>query len=271
MTRARFSTIAVSAILILTTLSLLRLRAENKAAESGDGATPRTPVLVELFTSEGCSSCPPADVLLQKLDRTEPVPGANIVVLSEHVDYWNSGGWKDPYSARDFSIRQSDYARRFRLDGAYTPQMVVDGDAQFVGSNEHDALHAIENAAKNAKLPVSLTAIHLEGANTVSLHIEAGSPVSTRKPVTAQVWIALADDSDQSSVRHGENAGRNLTHVAVVRKLTKVGDLDRNGSFSGDAKLNAENVTIKNLRVIVIVQEKNTGRIFGIATGRLSD
>jgi hypothetical protein len=272
MTRARFSTIAIFAILILTMLiSLLRLRAENKTAESVNGTTARAPVLVELFTSEGCSSCPPADVLLQKLDRTQPVPGADIVVLSEHVDYWNNGGWKDPYSARDFSTRQSDYARRFRLEGPYTPQMVVDGDAEFVGSNEHDALHAIENAVKSAKLPVSLSAIHLDGANAVSLHIEAGSPVAGKKPVAAQVWIALADDSDQSSVRHGENAGRNLTHVAVVRKLTKVGDLDRNGSFSGDAKLSADNATTKNLRVIAILQEKNTGRIFGVATGRLSD
>ncbi len=271
MTRARFSTIAIFAILILTSLSLLRLRAENKTAESVNGTTARAPVLVELFTSEGCSSCPPADVLLQKLDRTQPVPGADIVVLSEHVDYWNNGGWKDPYSSRDFSIRQSDYARRFRLEGPYTPQMVVDGDAEFVGSNEHDALHAIDNAAKSAKLPVSLSAIHLDGANAVSLHIEAGSSASDKKPVAAQVWVALADESDQSSVRHGENAGRNLTHVAVVRTLTKVGDLDRGGSFSGDAKLNADNVTTKNLRVIAIVQEKNTGRVFGIARGRLPD
>jgi hypothetical protein len=271
MTRARFSTIAIFAILILTTLSLLRLRAENKPAESVNGAAARAPVLVELFTSEGCSSCPPADVLLQKLDRTQPVPGADIVVLSEHVDYWNNGGWKDPYSARDFSIRQSDYARRFRLDGPYTPQMVVDGDTQFVGSNEHDALHAIENAAKSAKLPVNLSAIHMEGANAVSLHLEAGLPVAARKPVAAEVWVALADESDQSSVRHGENAGRNLTHVAVVRKLTKVGDLDRTGSFSGETKINADNVTTKNLRVIAILQEKNTGRIFGAAMGRLPD
>src|ERR1044072_3572695 len=115
-------------------------------------------VLVELFTSEGCSSCPPADALLERLDRAQPVAGAQIIVLSEHVDYWNHIGWADPYSSPAFSARQQQYARRFRTQGPYTPQMVVDGRTEFVGSDARSAESSIRDAFGQPKVAVRITA-----------------------------------------------------------------------------------------------------------------
>src|SRR6201993_5144283 len=144
-------------ISILTILALRYVHAASTPAASSSDGAPRTPVLVELFTSEGCSSCPPADALLERLDRSQRASGADLIVLSEHVDYWNDIGWRDPYSSHEYSERQSAYAAQFGLGSIYTPQMIVDGHFEFVGSDERRAKQAIESATKVMKAPVSLS------------------------------------------------------------------------------------------------------------------
>src|SRR3989475_1008196 len=122
----------------------------------GPAGGKKTPVIVELFTSEGCSDCPPADALLTKLDQTQPVPGAEVIVLEEHVDYWDHQGWADPFSSAEFTRRQNGYANVFRNSSVYTPQMVVDGKFEFVGSREGAARQAIGEASRIAKTAVNL-------------------------------------------------------------------------------------------------------------------
>src|SRR4051794_37883402 len=105
------------------------------AVAAKPGAAPPTPIVVELFTSEGCESCPPADVLLQQLASTQPVAGAQIIPLSLHVDYWDQLGWKDRFSSALLTNRQRTYGARFNIDSVYTPQIVVDGRSELVGSD----------------------------------------------------------------------------------------------------------------------------------------
>ena len=271
MMRSKFPIIALVAMSFLAILTVRHLRAASTEAGPASDGTRRTPVLVELFTSEGCSSCPPADALLEKLDKSQPVGSADLVVLSEHVDYWNDIGWKDPYSSHQFSVRQGDYALRFRLEGPYTPQMVVDGDMELVGSDERWAIQVIKNTIKTAKLPVVLSSIHRDDDKTLAVHIEVGPSDSSGRRAPAQVLIALADNSDQSRVRGGENSGRILKHVAVVRGLTLVGTIDSAAMFSKEVTVNAEKVDQRNLRIIAIVQETRVGRVLGVGSARVSN
>jgi hypothetical protein len=130
----------------------------------------RTPVVIELFTSEGCSSCPPADALLQKLDQSQLVSGAELIVLSEHVDYWNHIGWTDPYSSHEYTERQGAYANHFGLNTVYTPQMVVDGTFELVGSDERRAVEAVREAAMLKKAPVCVS-FGASDDKTATIHV----------------------------------------------------------------------------------------------------
>src|SRR5580658_1047918 len=141
------------------------------AGPANDNANPRQPVLVELFTSEGCSSCPPADALLEKLDSGQPVVGAQIVVLSEHVDYWNHDGWTDPFSSAVFTARQVDYVRRFGRDEPYTPEMVVNGNAECNGSDAQKAEALIRQSSGEPKVGIRIRAM-ASGDTAVTIEVD---------------------------------------------------------------------------------------------------
>ncbi|HMK22291.1 MAG TPA: DUF1223 domain-containing protein [Terriglobales bacterium] len=220
------------------------------------------PIVVELFTSEGCSSCPPADVLLQKFDK-QPYPGAQIIVLGEHVDYWNHIGWRDPYSSAAFSERQSAYRTRLGLESVYTPQMVVDGNEEFVGSNSDDAQKAIARAAAETKVPVRLSALAVVNRQ-LKVHIETAELPA--RFASADLVLAVALDHAESQVQSGENSGRRLTHVAVVRTLSRVGSITSSQSFARDLEVQLEpGPDTTKLRVIAFLQQPGPGRILGAA------
>ena len=218
-----------------------------------------------MFTSEGCSSCPSADKLLEVLDRTQPFPGADVIVLSEHVDYWNRLGWTDPYSSAAYTKRQSDYVDTLNLSSAYTPQLVVDGQTELVGSDAAKAKAAVAKAVKEAKTAVTLGQPEWVG-QSLKVHVEVAALKGGRE---ATVYIALAHNQAESHVMRGENAGKSLQHVAVVRSLTAVGTVGAGGGFTKDVSVPLKTGPGKNLRVVAFVQEQKTRRVLGVAQQKL--
>ncbi|HZJ54150.1 MAG TPA: DUF1223 domain-containing protein, partial [Myxococcaceae bacterium] len=179
-------------------------------------AEPRPPVLVELFTSEGCSSCPPADAALAALARDPALRSAEVIPLELHVDYWNHLGWADPFSSPEFTARQEEYARLLGGDGLYTPQMVIDGWVSGVAS-PGSLRKGVEKAAGRSKA-------HLEVLVAAS---RPGLEVVVRPPagVSGRLVVALSEDRLSSKVERGENRGRTLAHAPVARVLVDEGPL----------------------------------------------
>ena len=225
----------------------------------------RQPVIVELFTSEGCSSCPLADALLQKLDQTQPVPGALVIALSEHVDYWDRLGWKDPFSSPVYTRRQEAYGRRFRLDGVYTPQVVIDGIFEAVGSDALQIQRAILQSIKAARLQVQISPVFKNSRGEAAVYVQVDPTGKSAAQGDARLMIALAENAVVSRVLRGENGGRKLDHVAVVRSLMDLGRLDDAGAFSTDIPLTGELEQWNGKRIIAFVQDKQYGRIQGAA------
>ena len=241
---------SVFPVLLVSIFGVLRSPLAD-AAESGP-----TPILVELFTAEGCSDCPPADAFLRMLDSKQPVPGAQLIVLEEHVDYWDDQGWKDPFSSHALTLRQDNYVYRMRLASPYTPQMVIDGAYQFVGSDRGSATKALESARSSSKIDVRITSPKLENNKTL-LHVDTDV-----LPVKADVLVAVAADHGESQVLRGENGGRHLEHVAIVKSIDKVGKAEEGQAFSKDVSISVKGLS-QISRVIVFLQEPNQGKILG--------
>jgi hypothetical protein len=203
---------------LLTAAVLLAMAAQGRPAPA-----PRVPVLVELFTSEGCSSCPAADALLESLQREQPVESALIIPVGLHVDYFDHAGWKDAFSSAAFTERQRTYSEKFGPDSVFTPQIVVNGHEAVVGNESDLVRRAITSAATRSPLPLSIAA--QTAADRLRLTIDMpAAPANTEQ---IQVFAAITQDGLSTVVKAGENGGRTMRHVAVARKLERIHVLGR--------------------------------------------
>lgn len=243
--------------------SLLGLLLPWRAVERA----PKTPVLVELFTSEGCSSCPPADALLTRLWREQPIADVEIVPLSLHVDYWDHQGWKDPFASKVFTSRQEAYAKTFGAKPISTPQIVVDGRDELNGSDEAAARRAVQAAASRPHLPLRIDARAAGASVRLSIDLPAAPTAADGEPIDA--LVALTEDDLTSVVRRGGNGGRTLTHVAVVRTLESLGSLERE-AFVADGQLGLDRTwKTGKMRAVTWLQGRRTRHIYGAATAPL--
>lgn len=265
--RSEFLVASLFAVLALVCSHAAPL-AQSTPADSTENAA--KPVLVELFTSEGCNTCPPADKLLSELELNQPIKGVQVIALSEHVDYWDRLGWKDPFSSAQFTQRQSEYAQALHFEDVYTPQMIVDGRTEFIGSKRAKALEAIAEAARAPKAIVRL-AIKELASNLIKLSVHVESNSDFARGDTAEVMLAIAESSLSSKVSRGENSGRELAHSSVVRKLIKIGKAEGK-TFSAEPSIHLESVWKRQqIKAVVFAQSRTTRRVLGAAQIKLAN
>lgn len=218
---------------------------------------PKQPVLVELFTSEGCATCPPADKILAYLERQQPATQADIITLALHVDYWDYIGWKDEFASPLFSQRQEVYGQKFKLESIYTPQMVVDGETEFVGNEPGKAVSTVIKAAQNQKANVEISRANEKLKINITDFPAHGE---------STVFLVFAEDNLSNRVKRGENAGQKLEHVSVAREMKSIGSIDaktNDFAFETDLMLQPKWET-KNLKIIVFVQENASRKIWAV-------
>jgi len=246
-------------------LTLLAVPLTSHAASPGTsvGTTPSSVAIVELFTSEGCSSCPPADALLRQINLKQTNAGQLIVGISEHVTYWNNLGWKDPYSSPVFTDRQSVYASRLSSEGSYTPQMILNGRDQFVGSDGSALERALRDDARREHFALSIVS---STPTTEGIDVKFAFAGSPAKPL--DIVAVLADDTDRSNVLRGENGGRQLQHVSVARLITRVATVRDGGEQAVHVSFpeGQSAITGAGHHLILFAQEPHQGAIVGATT-----
>lgn len=246
----------------LGTLTVLATAAPRRVSPRGDAPASigsGTPVVVELFSSEGCSSCPPADEYLRRLDREQPIPGVAVIALEMHVDYWNDLGWKDPFSDAAYSVRQRRYATVLPDRRVYTPELVADGLTTLNGDEARSAEILRRSAARpRAEVTVAIS------DDVVTVRV-ANAPPPPAGDVN-EVWLAVTESDLATTVPAGENRGRTLTHAPVVRALRKLGVASA-GAFDARVPLAADaEWRRRGLRAVVLVQHAGDLAIVGAGT-----
>jgi len=235
-------------------------------------AAQRSRVVIELFTSEGCSSCPPADGFLSELETKQPIPGVEIIALEEHVDYWNHEGWEDPYSSVEWTLRQREYVAKFKGETPYTPKMILNGEKVMTLKSGAEVQESIEQAAKEEKAEVSVAKASADNNDAPKFEVHVGSLRSASQD-KADVWMAVTEDGLRSDVRAGENKGKTLEHAAIVRSLQKIGTTSAKGGspFAANPQIKLKsNWKKENLRVVVFVQDRKSWKILGAASAKVS-
>ncbi len=233
-------------------------------SDTVSGQPVRGAVLVELFTSEGCSSCPPADDLLRQINGRISHQGQLVIGLSEHVSYWDSLGWKDTYSSDIYTGRQDDYSARFGLSGVYTPQMVVNGREQFVGGDRRALEAALASEAKRKQIDLHIVSAQVDPSRIVFTYSATNLPAK----ISLQLVAALVDDMERTNVRRGENSGRELIHASVVRALAPLGPLHETEQRSVSLPL-PPSLTVSSgtgHHIVLFAQQDRAGAVMGIDT-----
>jgi hypothetical protein len=231
-------------------------------AQESVGTPDQRAVLVELFTAEGCSSCPPADALLREVNGKR-TSGGLIVGISEHVTYWDQGGWIDPYSSLDYTERQNAYGQKFLLESVFTPQMVINGTEQIVGNDRAALAQALQKQEKDpSRMSLRIVSLSMAG-DKLTVNFSAGGDVPAKG---VDVIAVLADDSDKSNVLHGENSGRMLEHVSVARSISRVGKMKTAGERTVQIRIPSSFQASQGHHLILFAQTPGNGRVLGTDT-----
>lgn len=256
-------------LLVLTLMTpLLCATAQDEPAEY------RAPVVVELFTSEGCSICPPADEVLAHLTDLGFEP-EQVIPLAFHVDYWDNTGWTDPYSHSAWTTRQQKYGRLYRADQIYTPQMIVNGIRQFLGSNQKAARQVIEKAWQRTDPAHVSVKIADAPIKAPTMRVEASYELDRRfTPGVLSLFIAVTEDGLSSDVLDGENKGRHLKHEAVVRYMQRINKVvtaaNQNSQYAVEIPLQPEWKRDK-MKVVAFIQNITNAAIMGACSQPLED